>query len=187
MNKENILKDIGLVNRTNAMTPLQIEQIGEILPEKDNISVLEFGAGTSTIKIYEALTTKYKNVNYVTYEHNLKWKPNHEDIEVRMFNKKDLANGKINISNKEKYDIVIVDGPDGDFRKYWYKIFKDNVKEGTILHIDDVFHYPSFLTELNNTFKNYDILFESGRTTWNQKRGPGSGKCWLTLKLKGIK
>ena len=41
-------------------------------------------------------------------------------------------------------------------------------------------------TELNNTFKNYDILFESGRTTWNQKRGRGSNSCWLTLKLKGI-
>ena len=177
MNKENILKGIGLLDHTNAMTSLQIEQIGEILPEKDDISVLEFGAGISTIKIYEALTTKYKNVNYVTYENELLWKPCHEGIDFRFFNKKDLTNGNINISNKEKYDIVIVDGPDGECRKYWYKIFKDNIKEGTILHIDDVFHYTSFLIELNDTFKNYDILFESGRNHSHPK-------CWLTLKLK---
>ena len=72
----NIFENLGLLNNTNEMTPLQVKQIGEILPTKDNISILEFGAGNTTIKLYEALKVKYKNVNYVTYEDNPKWMPN---------------------------------------------------------------------------------------------------------------
>ena len=155
----NIFENLGLVNGTNAMTPLQVNQIGESLPNKDNISILEFGAGTTTVKLYEALKTKYNDVNYVTYEDNPKWAPNHKGVDVRLYNKKDLSGGKLSIPNDEKYDIVIVDGPDGELRKYWYEIFKDNVKDNTIIHVDDAFHYPSFESELSLTFKNYDIWF----------------------------
>jgi len=176
----NIFENLGLVNGTNAMTPLQVTQIGESLPNKDNISVLEFGAGITTVKLYDALKTKYNDVNYVTYEDNPKWAPNHKGIDVRLYNKKDLTSGKLSIPNDEKYDIVIVDGPDGELRKYWYEIFKDNVKDNTIIHVDDAFHYPSFESELSLIFKNYDIIFESGRKTWSS----GSNKCWLTIKLK---
>lgn len=176
----NIFENLGLVNGTNAMTPLQVNQIGESLPNKDNISVLEFGAGITTVKLYDALKTKYNDVNYVTYEDNPKWAPNHKGIDVRLYNKKDLTSDKLSIPNDEKYDIVIVDGPDGELRKYWYEIFKDNVKDNTIIHVDDAFHYPSFESELSLTFKNYDIISESGRKTWSS----GNNKCWLTIKLK---
>jgi hypothetical protein len=177
----NIFKNLGLVNNTNAMTPLQVSQIGKSLPNTDNISVLEFGAGTTTVKLYEALNTKYSDVNYVTYEDNPDWAPNHKGIDVRLYNKQDLIDGKLSISKDEKYDIVIVDGPDGELRKYWFEIFKDNVKDNTIIHVDDAFHYLSFELELKSTFKNYDIIFESGRKTW---RPGGNNKCWLTIKLK---
>ncbi len=176
----NIFENLGLLDNTNSMTSLQVKQIGEILPIKDNISILEFGAGTTTIKLYKALKIKYKNVNYVTYEDNPKWIPNHGDIEVRMFNQKDLNKDNITIPSNEKYDIVIVDGSNGELRKYWYNIFKNNVNKGTIIHIDDAFHYPSFEYELNSIFKNYDIMFEYGRKTWSK----GNNKCWLTIKLK---
>jgi hypothetical protein len=176
----NIFKNLDLVDGTNSMTPLQVSQIGEILPNIENISILEFGAGLSTVKLYEALKTKYNNVNYVTYEDNPQWAPSHNGIDVRMYNKKDLIEGQISIPTNEKYDVVIVDGPDGELRKYWYKIFKHNVKYNTIIHIDDVFHYASFEEELDLTFKNYNIIFESGRKTWTR----GNNKCWLTIKLK---
>jgi hypothetical protein len=177
----NIFENLGLVNGTNAMTPTQVKQIGESLPNKSSISILEFGAGNTTVKLYEALKTKYSNVTYVTYEDNPQWAPNHEGIDVRMYDKKNLTDGKLSIPSDEKYDIVIVDGPDGELRKYWYQIFKDNVKSNTIIHVDDAFHYPSFESELKSTFKNYDIIFESGRKTWTNG---GSNKCWLTIKLK---
>jgi hypothetical protein len=176
----NIFKNIGLLEETNSMTPLQVSQIGEILPDKDSISILEFGCGIATAKLYEALKTKYDFVNYVTYEDNPRWASNHEGIDVRMYNKKDLIEGQISIPTDEKYDVVIVDGPDGELRKYWYKIFKHNVKDNTIIHIDDVFHYASFEEELDLTFKNYDIIFESGRKTWTR----ANNKCWLTVKLR---
>lgn len=102
----NIFENLGLVNGTNAMTPLQVNQIGESLPNKNNISVLEFGAGITTVKLYEALKTKYNNVTYVTYEDNPQWAPNHEGIDVRMYNKKDLISCDISIPSDEKYDIV---------------------------------------------------------------------------------
>ena len=176
----NIFKNLELPNGTYGMTALQVSQIGECLPNKDSINFLEFGAGTTTGKLYNALKTKYNNVNYVTYEDNPKWVPTNKGIDVRLYNKKDLINGSLSIPSYEKYDIVIVDGPNGELRKYWYQIFKDNVKDNTIIHIDDAFHYPSFEDELDSTFKNYDVIFGSGRKTW----GIGNNKCWLTIKLK---
>ena len=177
---ENIFKNLGLVDGTNAMTPNQVEQIGEILPKKRSISVLEFGAGVTTVKLYEALKGMYDVVKYVTYEDNPKWAPNHEGIDVKIYDRKDLIDGNLSIPSSDEYDLVIVDGPDGELRKYWYQIFKANVKDKAIIHIDDAFHYPSFESELNSAFKNYDIIFESGRKTW----GSGNNKCWLTIKLK---
>jgi len=176
----NIFENLGLLNNTNAMTPLQIKQIGDVLPSKDSISILEFGAGNTTVKLYEALKTKYSNVTYVTYENNPKWAPIHKGIDVIMYDKKNLTDGKLSIPSDEKYDMVIIDGPDGELRKYWYQIFKDNVKSNTIIHVDDAFHYPSFESELESTFKNYEIIFEYGRKTWSK----GNNKCWLTVKLK---
>lgn len=176
---DNIFENLGLVNNTNAMTHMQISELGQILPESEEISILEFGAGTTTIKLYEALKTKYKKVNYVTYENDINWAPNHEGIEVRIFDKTDLINESIKIPSDEKYDIVIVDGPDGELRKFWYSIFKENVKSGTIIHIDDAFHYSSFESGLKKIFTDIEYIFEAGR----QKR-IGTNKCWITVKVR---
>ena len=90
----NIFENLGLVNGTNAMTPIQVKQIGESLPNKSSISVLEFGAGNTTVKLYEALKTRYSDVTYVTYEDNPKWAPTHEGLNVIMYDKKNLTDGK---------------------------------------------------------------------------------------------
>lgn len=176
---KNIFENLRLPNNTNGMTQIQINEIGQILPENDEISILEFGAGNTTIKLYEALKAKYKKIKYVTYENNPRWAPNHEGIEVRLFTETELINGNINIPPNEKYDIVIVDGPDGELRKHWYSIFKENTKSGTVIHVDDAFHYKSFETELNKVFSSLEYIFEAGR----EKR-IGTNKCWITVKIK---
>jgi predicted O-methyltransferase YrrM len=174
--KHNIFKNLGLQNGTNSMTPLQVEQLGTLLPEQEQINVLEFGAGKTTSILYHALTTKYKIVNYVTYETNQKYAPTHPDINVIMHTNSELINGTIELNKNQLYDLIIVDGPDGELRKYWYKLFADTVKPGTIIHIDDAFHYPSFESEFTNVFPNTKYIYEQGR---NQN----INKCWITVKI----
>jgi len=172
---ENIFENLGLIDNTNAMTSIQVRELGTILPEQKNLNVLEFGCGITTSKLYEALITKYDNVKYVTYEHNTEWLPSNKNVEARIFSINDLLTGGINIPLDEKYDLVIVDGPDGELRKYWYSLFKNNVKKGTIIHIDDAFHYESFEDELKKNFPKLNYIFEVGR----EKRII-TNKCWIT-------
>lgn len=174
---DNIFENLGLVNGTNSMTPLQVKQLGEVLPNQDSISVLEFGAGQTSVKLYNALQTKYQIVEYVTYETNPYYAPNSTGITVRMHTKDDLITSNIFIPSNEIYDLIIVDGPDGELRQYWYSLFKNNVRSGTIIHIDDAFHYQSFETEFRKNFKNTKDLFIV-------PLGKGGGnKCWITAKI----
>ena len=172
----NPLKDIGLKYGTNCLKPLQIEQLGGILPDGDSIRVLEFGAGRSTTLIFNALKKKYKNITYVTYETNVKYAPETEGVTVRMHTRKELTLSTISIPKDEKYDLVIVDGPDGEDRKYWYPLFVDNVDKGAIVHIDDAFHFPSFEHEFLKSFPHAEILYEHGREI-------KQNNCWITAKV----
>ena len=99
----NVLKDIGLVYNTNSLKPLQIEQLGEILPDQDFIRVLEFGAGKSSTLIFNSLKKKYKNIKYVTYETNAKYAPKTEGIEDRMHTRKERTDCTISIPSNKKY------------------------------------------------------------------------------------
>lgn len=177
MVNDNIFKNLGLKNNTDSMTQLQVEQLGSLLPNQDTINVLEFGAGNTTTILYKALKHKYQHVNYVTYETNKQYAPSDKDITVRMHTIDDLVNKKITIPLNEVYDLVIVDGPNGEVRKYWYNLFKHNVKTGTIIHIDDAFHYESFAQEFRTNFTNTTDLFVSkiGETHGN--------KCWITSRI----
>lgn len=175
---KNIFENLGLKDDTNAMTSIQVRELGIILPEQKNISVLEFGSGITTSKLYESLLTKYCNVKYVTYEHNIEWLPSNKNIEVRLFSIDDLINNNIKIPSNEIYDLIIVDGPDGELRKYWYSIFKYNTKKGSIIHIDDAFHYSTFEYELKNNFPDLEYIFEVGR-----EKTIITNKCWITARI----
>lgn len=171
---ENTLKDIGLSWGTASMTPKQIEELGTLLPDKENFSVLEFGAGKSSELIFTSLKKKYEEVRYVTYETDSRYAPNCAGITVRMHTVDELIRGEIEIPKNEKYDLIIVDGPDGEIRQYWYSVFKDNTKKGSIIHVDDAFHYNSFELELNKNFPELTYAFVS-------RLGEEQGnKCWIT-------
>ncbi len=175
----NPLKDIGLKDGTNSLKPAQITQLGTVLPDGDTIRVLEFGAGKSTTLIFNALKNKYKNVVYVTYETNAKYTPKTKGVEVRMHTRVELTESTISIPKEEKYDLVIVDGPDGADRQYWYSLFVDNVSEdGTLVHIDDAFHFPSFEHKFLKSFPHAEILFEHGRQPIKRK-----WNCWITARV----
>lgn len=175
----NIFENLGLVDNTNAMTSIQICELGTILPEQKNINGLEFRSGVSTVKLYKALLSKYDIVKYVTYEDDPIWAPIEPGIEVRMFTRDSLVNGSIEIPSNKKYDLIIVDGPDGEVRQRWYPIFKNNTNKGTIIHVDDAFRYSSFELELKKHFPELEYVFEVGRSGWII-----TNKCWITAKVK---
>lgn len=173
--KNNIFEDIGLKDNTNSMTSKQVEQLGTILPNQDSINILEFGSGPTTQTLYDALTTKYTKVKYVTYETDPQWAPKHPGITVRFHTKEELANKSLVWDDEEIYDLIIVDGPDGELRSNWYSLFVNNVKEGTIVHIDDAFHYASFEKEFNKYFPHTNYIFEHARGS--------NRKCWITAQI----
>jgi predicted O-methyltransferase YrrM len=175
-NMKNILHNIGLSDNTASMTPIQVEQIGTILPEQKDINILEFGSGKATSLIFSALKNKYNKINYVTYETNYQYAPTNNEIIVRMHTNEELINKLIHIPENEIYDIVIIDGPDGEIRKYWYSLFTKNIKSGSIIHIDDAFHFEEFESEFKKYIPNTTYIFEQGR-------GLNINKCWITAKV----
>lgn len=175
--KNNIFENLGLKEGTNSMTPRQVKQLGTILPKQNTINLLEFGAGKTTTLLFNALKTYYDKVTYVTYETNPFYVPTIKEIDVRMHTKEDLIQSNLKIPKDEKFDIIIVDGPDGELRKYWFSLFVNNVKNNTIIHIDDAFHFPSFENEFKKHFPDSEYLFEHGRNL-------NINKCWITAKIK---
>jgi hypothetical protein len=158
---QNIFENLGLQDHTSGMTSIQVKELGTILPDQSSISVLEFGAGVTTAKLYEALCSRYTHVNYVTYEDNPIWAPKIPGIEVRMFTREELIAGNVQISPTEKYDLVIVDGPDGEIRQHWYSVFKDNVN-GMFVKVMDSDDITRVLTDIfYNKDKIQDFAFNN--------------------------
>jgi hypothetical protein len=148
----------------------QIEQFIPDLNKGDKLKIVEFGAGDSSVKIYEYLKRFYESVSYLCYETSIKWAPDHKEIEVIMYE---------NVSNvilrEQHYDLILVDGPTGVSRKLWYEKIKKVVKSGTIIHIDDYDHYKEFEEELSKNL-NYEELYRKSRRFKGEK-------SWLTVKV----
>lgn len=148
----------------------QITQLRKDLPNKDTLKVLEFGAGDSSVKIYEYFASFCDQVSYLCYETSTRWAPNHKDIEVVMYSNVQDVNLR-----EEKYDLILVDGPTGVTRKFWYQKLKPIVQPGTIIHIDDYDHFPEFEKELQRNLS-YEELYRKSRSRKGEK-------SWLTVKV----
>jgi hypothetical protein len=163
------------------MNPLELkggwaycsEQILQLIPDlikEKEINIIEFGAGDSSVKIREYMSQIYEKVSYLCYETSQRWAPNDSIIEVIMY-----ANAiDVNLRD-EKYDLVLVDGPTGVTRKFWYKKLQNIIKCGTIVHIDDYDHYQEFEEELSKNLK-YEELYRRSRRYKGEK-------SWLTVKI----
>jgi len=126
----------------------------------DTYNILEFGSGDSTNKIYNLFRNNVNKLNYYVVECNELYLPDEkEKFNIIMYNEKDIKNIELNkyIHNNIKFDLILVDGPNGENRKYWYNKFKKFVKFGTIILFDDFNHYESFSKELNNNYE-YELL-----------------------------
>lgn len=74
-----------------------------------------------------------------------------------------------------RYDLVIVDGPHGTDRQFWYPLLPAVTRPGTIVVIDDVGHFECFENALAATFR-----FES---LGEYRRYERRFETWLVVKL----
>lgn len=127
--------------------------------EYENFNILEFGGGDSSLKIYN-LFKNVKNLQYFIFESNPNYLPYYRDLfNIILYDENNLENIDLKeyINNEVKFDLVLIDGPNGEKRKYWYNKIKNNIKIGTIILIDDFNHYLSFSEELDKNFE-YELL-----------------------------
>lgn len=119
-----------------------------LLPEQKKVNVLEFGCGDSSIKLFNLLSEKW-DVKYKAFESNQKFHVDNSQIDCSLYNENEIEN--LNIGD-EKYDFILIDGPNGVLRKHWYSKIVKNVKSGTVILIDDWCHYTEFENSLVNDF-----------------------------------
>lgn len=152
-----------------------------LLPDQKNLNILEFGCGDSSIKLFNILSEKY-TVKYKAYESNKFFIINHIGIECIFYNESELQSLQI---GNEKYDFILIDGPNGMARKYWYIKIINNVKKGTIVLIDDYCHYKEFEHALVNDFGSkvkYEII--ETRKEFDANSDPSIGyKSWKIIKI----
>jgi len=158
-------------------------KIIDINKEYDNYNILEFGGGDSSNKIYN-LFKNVKNLHYVLFGSNTNYLPsNNEIFDIKIYNENTIENIDFQyyVSNELKFDLILIDGPNGDKRKYWYNKIKNNVKIGTIILIDDFNHYISFSEELDRNYE-YELL-----SYLDIPFIAGGEHSWKIVRVKNIK
>jgi predicted O-methyltransferase YrrM len=149
-----------------------------------NYNILEFGGGDSSSKILNLFQKNVKDLKYFIFESNENYLPeNKENFNIIIYDETDIE--KINLENfidKDiAFDLVLIDGPNGDKRKHWYNKIKSFVKIGTIILVDDFNHYSCFSEELDNNFE-YTLLSYS-----DIPFVPYGEHSWKIVKVKNIK
>jgi hypothetical protein len=149
----------------------------------DNYNILEFGGGDSSIKIHN-LFKNVNKLNYFIFETNTAYLPNEIDLfNVNVYDENNVQNINIKdyIKDDIKFDLILIDGPNGENRKYWFNKIKNVVKIDSIILVDDFNHYSSFGEELDKNY-DYDILSYSNIPF--KEYGEHS---WKIVKVKHIK
>ena len=152
-----------------------------LLPDQDSLNVIEFGCGDSSIKLFDLLSNKWE-VRYKALESNSNYFINHIGIHCFLYDENNIENLKI---GNEKYDFILIDGPNGVLRKHWYSKITNNVKSGTIILIDDWCHYQEFEDALVNDFGS-KIKYETieTRKEFDPNSAPHLGyKSWKIVKV----
>lgn len=161
-------------------TSEEIKNAIDNLLNQENIKVIEFGCGDSSIKLFNLLKNKYNKVEYTAYESNHQYAIQHDGINCFIYNETEIEN--LDIGN-EKYDFILIDGPNGEARKFWYSKITNNVKNGTIILIDDWCHYEEFEIALVYDFGSkikYEIIETRKEFDPNSTLGY---KSWKLIKV----
>jgi hypothetical protein len=178
---KNIKLDFSVFQGGWSYMDQEIENAVSVLRDQKEINVLEFGGGDSSLKLFNLLSNKYK-VKYKTFESNPSFMISNENIECILYSENDIEN--LDIGN-EIYDFILIDGPNGEKRKFWYSKIVNNVKSGSIILIDDWCHYEEFEQALINDFGSkikYEII--ETRKEFDPNSDPHLGyKSWKIIKV----
>jgi len=140
-----------------SLAPYSIFLAIKHLTYTNELNILEFGSGDGTTQLVDLLTKNNITFNYTSVEHDKAYAktPNVNyqlySLDGWNYNPNDLD--LITLTLDRMYDLVIVDGPHGVGRAKWYSKFKNNVKKGTIVVVDDFHHYAEFGIELDTHFE----------------------------------
>jgi predicted O-methyltransferase YrrM len=135
-------------------TQREMTELFKNITYSKNYSILEFGSGNSTLKIYDFVKKQVDNLTLYSYESNCNYLQSHNEIKFILYDEDDIPNTPI---PDMKFDLILIDGPNGYKRSLWYSKIRNNVKPGTVLLVDDFNHYQCFSDELDKNFK-YEIL-----------------------------
>ena len=135
-------------------TQREMTELFKHITYPENYSILEFGSGASTIVLYNHFIKYVKNLTFITYESNKDYINNNPGITYIYYDETQIKDVTI---PEGTYDLILVDGPNGDKRSLWYEKIRNYVKEGSIILIDDFNHFACFSEELDKHF-NYELL-----------------------------
>lgn len=135
-------------------TQKEMNELFKHISFTENFSVLEFGSGASTILLFDFFKKHVKELTFVTYESNCEFFKPHPGIQYVYYDENYMSSVRTPCGS---FDLILIDGPNGDKRSLWYSKIRNNVKPGTIILVDDFNHYSCFSEELDRNF-NYEVL-----------------------------
>ena len=148
------IPDIPLFNGGWSYTQKEMNSLFRFIEYKDDYSILEFGAGDSTQKLWHHFKKYTKNLFYMVFESNPSYLPPIPELKPVVYDENNMDTVEI---PDVKFDLILIDGPNGDKRGKWYSKIRKSVKPGTLIIIDDFNHYVSFSEELDKNFE-YETL-----------------------------
>ena len=95
----------------------EINELFKHIVYAENYSILEFGSGDSTIKLYDHFKQSVANLTFITYESDPSFIQTHDTIQYVKYNENDIPD--LVITDKV-FDLILIDGPTGDKRSLWY-------------------------------------------------------------------
>jgi SAM-dependent methyltransferase len=159
-------------------TQKEIQELFKYLNFKETYSILEFGSGDSTIKLYNYIKKYVNNLIFYTYESDSNYIIENTEINYILY---DINNIQDVVIPDIQFDLILIDGPNGDKRSLWYSKIRNNVKKGTIILIDDFNHYKCFSDELDKNFE-YELLSFN-----NEPFVPNGEHSWKIVKVIDVK
>ena len=184
------------------LAPFEIYLTIKHVEFNDVLNILEFGSGDGTTNLVNLLKLKNVIFDYTSIEHDEAYAKT-PDVKYHLYNlnnnyvSEDIT--KVTLELDKTYDLVIVDGPHGVGRANWYSKFKKNVRNGTIILVDDFHHYKEFGEELDKHFIYETVnLFNQNRQFTETDINEGietidinnsfiMDKSYKIIKVKGIK
>jgi hypothetical protein len=181
------MEEISIFDGGQSYTNLEMNELFKFIDlnkKYNEYNILEFGDGSSSEKINNLFNKNVGNLNYYLFESNLLYIPKNQSLfKLIKYDENNIESIDLNsyIEQTIKFDLILLDGPDGEKRQLWYNKVKKFVKINSIILIDDFNHYKSFGEQLDKHF-DYELLSYSDRPF--EAFGEHS---WKIVKITNIK